>query len=96
MIGVVQATEGKYVTGAGQVKATSGKLWGIITFGAAGAGRIEVRDGGAGGTVKFETTAVLSGTGYSTAFTLPVPIAFQTDIHVTYNGTAFPATLLIE
>ena len=75
-----QAT--KKVTATATVVATPQKLMGIAVTkaGAAGADRIEIKDGGAGGTSKIIVDA-------DNPLFIPLEIECTTDIHATVTGT---------
>lgn len=73
------------VTVTGTVKAIQGTVWAIIVEPSGVAGTVIVRDGGAGGTVKFShVTPAVAGAPYS--LTLEQGLKCLTDIHVTVTN----------
>lgn len=69
-------------------------LRGFFGVGIAGAGAVELRSGGAAGTLLYTIPAVAAVVGFSADFS--EPIKFASGLHATFAATAMTITFLYE
>jgi len=88
-----QGSKSATFSGSGTVLARGGRVWAVSLDGTASASA-ELRDGGAGGTLRW--TLATGPSAIPVVATFPAGLEFKTDIHLILAGVAARANVAFD